>query len=323
MTAKIFIDGEVGTTGLQIRARLDGRSDIKFLRLPENLRKEREARAQMLNEADIAILCLPDAAAIEAVALIENKTTRVIDASSAHRVADGWTYGFAELSPTQRAEIAASKRLSNPGCYPQGYIAMMRPLVEAGLIPSDFPATLNAVSGYSGGGKGMIAEYEQGEEPIKVPYWPYGLTLGHKHVPEMTAYAGLQHPPVFQPAVGHYAQGMIDAIPLNLWALEGGLKMADLHACLTKRYEGETFVKVAPLASAGKLDAITPEHLNGTNSLHIHVHGNDDIGQAVLLAVYDNLGKGASGAAVQNMNIMMGIDEATGLTAASLPTASH
>ena len=318
MTAKIFIDGEVGTTGLQIRERLEGRSDITFLRLPENLRKDADARAQMLNEADIAILCLPDAAAIEAVNLIENKSTRVIDASSAHRVAEGWTYGFAEMTPDQRVAIASTKRISNPGCYPQGYIAMMRPLVDAGIIPANFPATVNAISGYSGGGKGLINQYETAEDPIKVPYWPYGLTLEHKHVPEMAVYAGLDHAPVFQPAVGNYAQGMIDAIPLNLWALGGNLKLKDLHNCLAKRYEGETFIKIAPLETASKLDAITPERLNGTNSLHIHVHGNDETGQAILLAVYDNLGKGASGSTVQNLNIMMGIDESTGLTAVSL-----
>ncbi|WP_319412397.1 N-acetyl-gamma-glutamyl-phosphate reductase [uncultured Cohaesibacter sp.] len=318
MTTKLFIDGEAGTTGLQIRTSLENRDDIKFLRLPDNLRKDAEARAQMLNEADIAILCLPDAAAIEAVSLIENKETRVIDASTAHRTADGWTYGFAELDSAQRDKIAAAKRVANPGCYPQGYIALMRPLVEAGLIPSNFPATLNAISGYSGGGKGMIADYEREEEPVTVPYWPYGLTLAHKHVPEMTFYAGLDHPPVFQPAVGRYAQGMIDAIPLNLWALDEAPKLADLHACLERRYRNETFVKVAPLEAAGRLEAITPEKLNGTNSLHLHVHGNDQSGQAVLLAVYDNLGKGASGAAIQNMNIMMGIDETTGLTIAEL-----
>lgn len=318
MSAKIFIDGEVGTTGLQIRARLEGRTDIEFLRLDEDRRKDAAARAEALNEADIAILCLPDAAAFEAVSLIDNETTRVIDASSAHRVAEGWIYGFAEMTPDQRSRIADARRVTNPGCYPQGYIAMMRPLVEAGLIPAGFAASLNAISGYSGGGKGMIADYEAGENPVKVPYWPYGLTLAHKHVPEMTAYAGLTHPPVFQPAVGTYAQGMIDAIPLNLWALDEKPSLEDLHQCLSSRYEGETFVKVAPLTGAGKLDAITPEVLNGTNSLHIHVHGNKEAGQAVLLAVYDNLGKGASGAAVQNMNIMMGIDETTGLEIASL-----
>ena len=318
MSAKIFIDGEVGTTGLQIRARLEGRSDIEFLRLPEEKRKSAEARAEALNEADIAILCLPDDAAIEAVSLIKSDSTRVIDASSAHRVADGWTYGFAEMAPGQRSAIAEAKRVSNPGCYPQGYIAMMRPLVDAGIIPASFPATLNAISGYSGGGKGMIAEYEREDNPVAVPYWPYGLTLAHKHVPEMAANAGLDHAPVFQPAVGTYAQGMIDAIPLNLWALDQKPSLEDLHQCLSARYEGETFVKVAPLEAAGKLDAITPERLNGTNSLHIHVHGNNDNGQALLLAVYDNLGKGASGAAVQNMNIMMGIDETTGLEIASL-----
>lgn len=318
MSAKIFIDGEVGTTGLQIRARLEGRKDIGFLRLDDSKRKDVYARAEALNAADIAILCLPDEAAIEAVSMIENDTTRVIDASSAHRVAEGWTYGFAEMIPEQRQEIANAMRISNPGCYPQGYIAMMRPLADAGLIPTGFAASLNAISGYSGGGKGMIADYESADNPVDVPYWPYGLTLAHKHAPEMTAYAGLTHPPVFQPAVGSYAQGMIDAIPLNLWAFDGKPCLEDLHQCLSTRYEGESFVKVAPLSEAGKLEAITPEALNGTNSLHIHVHGNNDAGQAVLLAVYDNLGKGASGAAVQNMNIMMGIDETTGLRIASL-----
>ena len=318
MSAKIFIDGEVGTTGLQIRTRLEGRSDIEFIRLSEDKRKDRDARAEALNSADIAILCLPDAAAIEAVNLIENDTTRVIDASSAHRVAEGWTYGFAEMTPDQRQKIAKSKRVTNPGCYPQGFIATMRPLVEAGLVPANFPATMNAISGYSGGGKGMINDYERTDNPVTVPYWPYGLNLAHKHLPEMAAYAGLDHTPIFQPAVGAYAQGMIDAVPINLWALDDKPSLADLHKCLEARYEGENFVKVAPLKAAGRLEAITPEQLNGTNSLHIHVHGNDDTGQTLLLAVYDNLGKGASGAAVQNMNIMMGIDETTGLEAASL-----
>ena len=318
MSAKIFIDGEVGTTGLQIRTRLESRADITLIRLPEDKRKDKAARAEALNDADIAILCLPDAAAIEAVGLIENDTTRVIDASTAHRVADEWVYGFAEMTPDQRAAIAGAKRVANPGCYPQGYIAMMRPLVDAGMMPRNFPATLNAISGYSGGGKGLIADYERADNPVTVPYWPYGLTLSHKHVPEMTAYAGLAHPPVFQPAVGTYAQGMIDALPLNLWALDRKVDLADIHACLVARYEGEPFLKVAPLETAGKLDAITPERLNGTNAMHLHVHGSDETGQALLLAVYDNLGKGASGAAIQNMNIMMGIDETSGLTSAPL-----
>ncbi|MCV6577115.1 MAG: N-acetyl-gamma-glutamyl-phosphate reductase, partial [Cohaesibacter sp.] len=225
MSAKIFIDGEVGTTGLQIRERLSGRSDIEFLRLGEDKRKDRDARAEMLNEADIAILCLPDAASIEAVTLIENDTTRVIDASSAHRVSEGWVYGFAEMTPDQREKIAQAKRVTNPGCYPQGYIALMRPLVEAGFIPANFPASVNAISGYSGGGKAMIADYEATQNGLQTPYWPYGLTLAHKHVPEMKTYAGLDHAPIFQPAVGHYAQGMIDAVPVNLWALNKKLHL--------------------------------------------------------------------------------------------------
>ncbi|MCV6576698.1 MAG: N-acetyl-gamma-glutamyl-phosphate reductase, partial [Cohaesibacter sp.] len=317
-SAKIFIDGEVGTTGLQIRARLEGRKDIELLRLDEDKRKDAGARAQALNEADIAILCLPDAAAIEAVSLIENETTRVIDASSAHRVAHGWTYGFAEMAPDQREKIASATRVTDPGCYPQGYIALMRPLVEAGFIPANFPASVNAISGYSGGGKAMIADYESAENALQTPYWPYGLTLAHKHVPEMKAYAGLDHAPIFQPAVGRYAQGMIDAVPINLWALDKKLNLQDLHDCLSQRYQNEAFVKVAPRQVASKLDAITPEYLNGTNSMHLHIHGNDESGQALLLAVYDNLGKGASGAAIQNMNIMLGLDETTSLPVAPL-----
>lgn len=313
MVAKIFIDGEAGTTGLQIRERLAARRDIDLVSIDPAKRKDADERKRLLNAADIAILCLPDAASLEAVGMLEGDT-RVIDASTAFRVADGWAYGFAEMTPDQRDQIANARFVANPGCYPQGLIAVIRPLIDAGLVPSDFPVTLNAISGYSGGGRGMIEDYEAAENPVDVPFWPYGLTLAHKHVPEMTRYSGLDHAPVFQPSVGKYAQGMIDVVPLQLWALPGTPSVRALHDCLSARYADETFVTVAPLEAVGKSDAVTPEVLNGTNSMRLHVFGNDESQQALLVAVYDNLGKGASGAAVQNMNIMLGVDEATSLT---------
>ncbi len=313
MTTQVFIDGEAGTTGLQIRERLENRADISLIQLDDARRKDADARKTALNSADIVILCLPDAAAKEAVAWLDNPKTRVIDASSAHRVADGWTYGFAEMAPGQADAIARARFVSNPGCYPQGFIASVRPLIEAGLLPADFPLTYNAISGYSGGGKAMIADFEA-EGSTMPPYLPYGLTLEHKHLPEMLSYAGIVHQPVFQPSVGRYAQGMIGAVPLQLWALEDEPTGADIHAVLAERYANSTFVKVAPLTALERSTEITPEVLNGTNSLHLHVCANDETGQVVLLSVYDNLGKGASGAAVQNLNLMTGMDESTGLT---------
>ncbi len=311
MTHKVFIDGEAGTTGLQIRARLEGRSDIELMAIDPARRKDADARAEALNGCDLAILCLPDDAAREAVTLIGNPDTRVIDASTAHRTALAWTYGFAEMAPGQRADIARSKRVSNPGCYPTGFIALVRPLVEAGLLPADWPVTVNAVSGYSGGGKSMIAEFEGEGAP---PYRVYAMNLRHKHAPEMRTHTGLNHPPVFAPAVGHYAQGMIVEVPLQLWALPGEPSLAHLHAALADAYAGERFIEVATLAEAADMKGLEPESLNGTNRMKLFVFGDPDAGQARLVALLDNLGKGASGAAVQNMNLMLGLDEAAGLT---------
>lgn len=311
MTARIFIDGEAGTTGLQIRARLAERADIALASLPDERRKDRQARADMLNAADLAILCLPDAAAREAVSLIENPEVRVVDASTAHRTDPDWAYGLPEMDPEQPARIAASRRVANPGCYPTGAILMIRPLVEANLLPADFPVTVNAVSGYSGGGKSLIARFEEPGAPAAQPFYVYGLGLEHKHVNEMRAHGLLQRRPLFVPSVGRFRQGMIVQLPLQLWALPGSPKPRDIHAALADRYRGQRFVSVAPLAdSPGELE---PESLNGSNDLRLHVFGNEGQEQVLLAAVLDNLGKGASGAAVQNMNLMLGLEAQAGL----------
>lgn len=313
--ASIFIDGEAGTTGLQIRERLAHRSDIRLLSIDPDKRKDPAERKRLLNEADVAILCLPDEAAREAVALIDNPDARVIDASTAYRVAEGWVYGFAEMTPTHCDLIARAKRVSNPGCYPQGLIATVRPLVEVGLLPADTPVTLNAISGYSGGGRKMIEDYEAADDPS--PFLPYGLTLKHKHLPEMTAYGLLAHDVLFQPAVGAFAQGMVTMVPLQLWALPGAVTARQIHAALSERYAGEPFVTVAPFAAVDRVAGLDPRSHNGTNAMHLHVFGNDDRRQALLVAVYDNLGKGASGAAVQNLNLMLGREPTAGLVAAA------
>ncbi len=315
MATKVFIDGEAGTTGLQIRARLNGRDDLDFISLGEDKRKDAGARKEALNEADIVILCLPDDAAKEAVSLIENARTRVIDASTAHRVADGWVYGFPEMSAEQRQAISGASRVTNPGCYPTGAIALVKPLVDAGLVPDGWPLTVNAVSGYSGGGKQMIAEFEDTDAPghTKEAYRAYALSLAHKHVPEMQKNMGLQTPPLFTPNVGRYAQGMIVEVPLQLWALPGEPEVTALHETLAEAYDGQRFVSVAPedeIAATTKLD---PEQLNGTNELKLFVFGNPKTKQARLMALLDNLGKGASGQAVQCLNIMTGADEALGV----------
>jgi N-acetyl-gamma-glutamyl-phosphate reductase len=315
MAAKIFIDGEAGTTGLQIHKRLKDRRDLELVSIDPARRKDAAARCDMLNGADLVILCLPDQAAREAVSLIERNSVRVIDASTAHRTAPGWTYGFPEMAKDQRAAIAASRRVANPGCYPTGFIALVRPLVEAGLLPRDWPVTVNAVSGYSGGGRSMIAEFEDKEAPnhTKVPYRIYAMGMAHKHVAEMHGHTGLTHRPLFAPAVGRYAQGMIVEVPLQLHALPKRPTIAEVHAALVRAYEGERFVLVAPLEESRMLATLDPEGLNGSNLMKLYVFGSDEHGQALLVALLDNLGKGASGAAVQNLNLMLGLPEEGGL----------
>ncbi|GGB38004.1 N-acetyl-gamma-glutamyl-phosphate reductase [Roseibium aquae] len=316
MVARVFIDGEAGTTGLQIRDRLASRSDIELLSIAEDRRKDLKARADLLNAADVAILCLPDEAARESVSLIENATTRVIDASSAYRVAEGWAYGFAEMDGSQAATIAEAKRVSNPGCWPQGVIACLRPLISGGLLPADFPVTVNGVSGYSGGGKGMIADYES-QGPAANMFAPYALGFNHKHLPEMTAYTGLAAAPLFAPAVGNYYKGMLTAVPLRLDRLTEVPTGAQLHAAIADHFAGQRngFVEVAPLGAIERSDDLNPQALNGTNRLRLHVFANDARAQALLIAIYDNLGKGASGAAVQNLNLMLGVDQTKSLAA--------
>ncbi len=321
MVATVFIDGEAGTTGLQIHRRLRNRSDIKLLSIDPARRKDASARRDMLNSADLVLLCLPDDAAREAVSLIESNSVRVIDASTAHRTESGWAYGFPEMSREQRVAVARSRRVANPGCYPTGFIALVRPLVAEGLVPRDWPITVNAVSGYSGGGKSMIAEFEDEGAPgyTKVPYRIYALGMAHKHVPEMQHHTGLKHRPLFAPAVGRYAQGMIVEVPLPLKALPGEPKLGDLHAALARAYAGEKFIGVASLDEAASLKTLDPESLNGTNRMKLYVFGSDEAGQARLVALLDNLGKGASGAAVQNLNLMLGLPEASGLQEAPSP----
>jgi N-acetyl-gamma-glutamyl-phosphate reductase len=311
--AKVFIDGAAGTTGLEIRERLAGRRELTLVRLEEADRKDVQARARALNESDLVILCLPDDAAREAVALIENPDVRVIDASTAHRTAPGWTYGFAELEADQRTRIAASKRVSNPGCWATGFVALVRPLVRAGVLPADFPVTTNGVSGYSGGGKAMIAEFENKDSPnyTQTVVRNYALTLAHKHLPEMQVHTGLAHPPVFAPFVGRFYRGMLVEVPLALWALPGKHTMADVHSVLDDAYRDAALVEVAGLGD--KPASLDAELLQNTNRMTLHVFGNEKSGQVRLVALLDNLGKGAGGAAVQNLNIMLGLPETAGL----------
>ena len=318
---KVFIDGEAGTTGLQIYQRLARRDDLEIISIATDKRKDAQERAKLLNAADVAILCLPDDAAREATSWIDNATTKVLDASTAHRTADGWTYGFPELKADQRSAIAQSARVSNPGCYPTGFLSLVAPLVKAGHLPSEFPLTVNAVSGYSGGGKKMIAQYEgfRSQNPTESvsPYSPYGLKFAHKHVKEMQAYSGLSHAPLFVPSVGDFAQGMVVQVPLPLWTLEQPPTGQQLHDQLTAHYASEAFVKVMPFEDATQLrdgNFLEAKNAAHTNELQLFVFANDETQEALLVARLDNLGKGASGAAVQNLNIMLNLPEQAGLT---------
>lgn len=310
MTANVFIDGGAGTTGLEIADRLAGRTDLQLIRLDEARRKDPAARREALNDADAVILCLPDDAAREAVALIDNPRTRVIDASTAHRVADGWTYGFPELEPDGRARIAGATRVSNPGCYPTGFLALVRPLVRAGLLDAATPLSVNATSGYSGGGKGMIAAFEDAAAPdaTDTAFRLYALSLGHKHVSEMQRLAGLSLPPLFAPAVARTYRGMVVEVPLPV-----APPLAEIRAVLADAYAERPLVRVASGEEADTMGLVTIERLAGTDLLELFAFGNAGTGQARLVAVLDNLGKGAAGAAVQNLNLMLGLDELSGL----------
>jgi N-acetyl-gamma-glutamyl-phosphate reductase len=308
MKPKIFIDGEHGTTGLQIRQRLAKRDDLNVLSIPAAERRNNELRKERLHEADIAILCLPDEGAKEAVAMLDgSNSTRLIDTSTANRVNPDWTYGFAELTAGHAGKIAAARFVANPGCYPTGAIALVRPLTEAGVLPKDYPLTVNAVSGYTGGGKQMIAQMEDEANPdhIAAPHFLYGLNLGHKHVPELMKYGLLERRPIFSPSVGRFAQGMIVQVPLFLGDLAGNPSLGDIHASLAKHYAGQDVVEVVPLAASAKLPRVDPTELNDTNRMKLYVFGTEGKGQANLVALLDNLGKGASGAAVQNMDLML------------------
>lgn len=298
---KVFIDGEAGTTGLGIRERLAAIPAIELLRLPPEQRKDPDSRLRIMRQADAVVLCLPDEAAREAVALLGTNGPRLLDASTAHRVAPGWVYGFPELAPEQATRIAEARRVANPGCYPTGVIALIRPLIDADLLPPDYPLTINAVSGYSGGGRAMIEAHEQTGGP---PFELYALGLEHKHIAEMEVYAGLSRRPIFIPSVGHFRQGMLVSIPLHLDTLPARPTAADLETALATRYRGAALVSVMPLDRTQKL---TADALAGTDRLELRVFANETRRQALLVARLDNLGKGASGAAVQNLALMLGI----------------
>ncbi|WP_427969213.1 N-acetyl-gamma-glutamyl-phosphate reductase [Altererythrobacter sp.] len=307
MTIRVFIDGAAGTTGIEIHDRLASRNEFELIVLGNAERKSETARRDALHTADIAILCLPDDAAREAVALAEGSDTRIIDASSAHRVADGWTYGFPEL--VGRDAVANAARVSNPGCYPTGFLALVAPLVRAGLLPADWPYTFNAVSGYSGGGKALIERFEASPE---IAFRAYGLGMGHKHLPEMQKYAGLVHAPVFSPSVIPAMRGMVGDVPLPLQAMGAKSNPAELQGCLAAAYEDTPFITVHPLADA-PTELLLERDAQPWDGLELWVFADNDASQVRLVARLDNLGKGASGAAVQSLNLMCGLPETAGL----------
>ncbi|MDV3456262.1 N-acetyl-gamma-glutamyl-phosphate reductase [Sphingomonas sp. HF-S4] len=311
MTIRVFIDGAVGTTGLEIRERLEGRDGIEQLILADADRKDAKKREDALNSADFVILCLPDDAAREAISMIRADKVRVIDASTAHRVAPDWVYGFAELEPSQTATIADARWVSNPGCYPTGFLALIRPLVRAGLVPLDHVFSVNAVSGYSGGGKSMIAEFEDqnSETFTATAFRAYGLGLEHKHVPEMQKHARIEHPPIFQPAVVRTYRGMVVEVPLPLHTFTRRPSLEAIENALRDAYKDSPLIRVLP----GNVPTVSIEEDAGTDRLSVRVFGNAERGQARLVATLDNLGKGAAGAAVQNLNIMAGLDPVAGL----------
>ncbi|GKS74257.1 N-acetyl-gamma-glutamyl-phosphate reductase [Acidovorax sp. SUPP950] len=302
MNHQIFIDGDQGTTGLDLQNRLRG-SEFRIHTLPAGLRKDRAARKAAINDCDIAILCLPDAAAREAVAMIDNPGVRVIDASSAHRTSPGWVYGLPELDAHQGERIAKASRVTNPGCYPTAAVALLRPLTDAGLLPADYPLTIHAVSGYSGMGRAGAEAHEAGVGTHSLTV--YGLALEHKHVPEIQAYAGLTEPPLFVPAYGSYRQGIVLTIGLHVRMLPAEATGARIHECLAQRYRDAAHVHVLPMPSAEPMTERDPQVHNGSNDMGLAVSWNERTGQIVLSAVLDNLGKGAAGAAVQNLRLMV------------------
>ena len=311
MSYTVFVDGQEGTTGLRIHEYLAQRRDVEVLRIEADRRKDRAERARLLNAADVAFLCLPDAASREAASLITNPNTCLIDASTAHRTVPGWTYGLPELAPGQREALRISKRISNPGCHASAFILLLRPLVDAGLVPKAQVVAATSITGYSGGGKKMIEQYEAGGEPALTSPRPYGLTLAHKHLPEMAAHTGLAAPPIFQPVVGNFYKGLSVTVPLSLKEL--GCTAQALQAALEQHYAGERFIRVMPLRDPGTLESgfFDVQACNDTNRVDLFVFASDT--QALVMARLDNLGKGASGAAVQSMNVHLGLEESLGL----------
>jgi N-acetyl-gamma-glutamyl-phosphate reductase len=313
MTFAVFVDGQEGTTGLRINEYLAARADVEILRIDLERRKDAGERARLLNAADVAFLCLPDAAAREAAALVTNPRTCLIDASTAHRTLPGWAFGLPELAPDQRAKIRASKRIANPGCHASAFILLLRPLVDAGIAAPALALTATSITGYSGGGRKMIEQYRAGGDPRLEAPRPYGLGLAHKHLPEMMAHTGLTTRPVFMPIVSDFYKGLAVSVPLHLAQLAKGASAASIHEAYARRYAGERFVRVMPLNDPATLEDgfFDVQACNDTNRVDVFVFGND--AQAIAVARLDNLGKGASGAAVQAMNVHLGVDEALGL----------